>query len=198
VTADPLSIAVIVGSTRPGRRADAVARWVQAGLSDRHPDVRVDLIDLADVALPMLDEPDPAIHGHYALPHTQAWAELVDAHDAYVFVTPEYNHSIPGVLKNAIDFLYDEWGNKAAGIVTYGIDAGGARAAEHLRLVAAELRLATVRAQVALSIMDDFSDTDGFQTPSPRPYQIDKLATLGDQVLAWGTALRPLHAGSPV
>jgi NAD(P)H-dependent FMN reductase len=130
-------------------------------------------------------------------PHTQAWSELVDGYDGYVFVVPEYNHSFPGALKNAIDFLYDEWADKAAGIVSYGIDAGGARGAEQLRLVAAELRLATVRAQVALSIMEDFSDADGFQTPTPQPHQIQKLALLGDQVRAWATALRPLHAKTP-
>jgi NAD(P)H-dependent FMN reductase len=91
----------------------------------------------------------PPSLGQYTKPHTLAWAEKIASFDGYVFVTPEYNHSTSGALKNAIDFLYREWNNKAAGFVSYG-SVGGTRAVEHLRLVMAELQIATVRAQVAL------------------------------------------------
>jgi NAD(P)H-dependent FMN reductase len=98
----------------------------------------------------------------YSKPHTKAWAAKVNAFDAYVFVTPEYNHGTSGALKNAIDYLYREWNNKAAGFVSYG-SAGGARAVEHLRLVMAELQAATVRAQVLLSLFTDFENFSTFK-----------------------------------
>ena len=91
-----------------------------------------------------------------------AWAAKIDSFDAYVFVTPEYNHSSSGALKNAIDFLYREWNDKVAGFVSYG-SVGGARAVEHLRFVMAELSVATVRAQVALSLFTDFENFSVFQ-----------------------------------
>src|SRR3954447_20085763 len=97
----------------------------------------------------------PPSRGQYSQAHTQRWAAKIGSFDAYVFVTPEYNHGISGALKNAIDYLYREWNNKAAGFVSYG-SAGGVRAVEHLRLVMAELMVATVRAQVILSLYTDF------------------------------------------
>ena len=194
----PLAIAVLVGSTRPGRRAASVADWVMAeAVAHGRSDARFEVLDLADHDLPIFDEPDPPIWGRYVRPHTLTWARAVDAFDGYVIVSPEYNHSMPGALKNAMDFLFEEWADKAAGFVTYGVDAGGARAAEHLRLVASEVRLATVRAQVALSIMDDFGPDGEFSTAAPRAYQADKLAALLDQVVAWGSALRTLRVPVP-
>src|SRR6187397_831479 len=109
-----LKVAIITGSTRPGRKSEAVARWV---------------FDIADFDLPLLDETAPPIMNQYEKPHTKAWAAKTAAFDAFVFVTPEYNHSTSGALKNAIDFLYKEWNNKAAGFVSYG-SMGGARAVE--------------------------------------------------------------------
>ena len=105
-------------------------------------------------------------------------------------MTPEYNHSTTGVLKNALDYLYTEWNDKAAGFVSYGA-AGGVRAVEHLRLVAAELQLATVRSQVALSFYTDF---ENFQTFTPAASQADALGVTLDQVTAWASALAPLRS----
>src|SRR5258706_12694895 len=99
----------------------------------------------------------PPVMGQYSKPHTKAWAAKIGSFDAFVFVTPEYNHSTSGALKNAIDFLFREWNDKAAGFVSYG-GAGGARAVEHLRLVVAEIKIADVRAQVALSMHTDFEN----------------------------------------
>jgi NAD(P)H-dependent FMN reductase len=110
--------------------------------------------------------------------------------DAYVFVTPEYNHGTSAALKNAIDYLFGEWNNKAAGFVSYG-SMGGARAVEHLRVSLAELMVATVRAQVMLSLFTDFEDFATFQ-PDPRHEQ--EVHTMLDQVIAWGGALRSLRA----
>ena len=133
-------VAIVIGSTRPGRRCDAIAGWVLEHARSRDGidvDVEVEIVDIADYGLPMLDEPAPAAHGpdHYEHAHTKAWADTIASFDAFIFVVPEYNHSFPAALKNAIDFLYNEWHNKAAGFVSYGIDAGGSRATEQLRLV---------------------------------------------------------------
>ncbi|GAA4708107.1 NADPH-dependent FMN reductase [Phytohabitans rumicis] len=177
-------IGIIIGSTRPGRRAETVARWVY-DIASQRTDAEFELVDLRDFNLPHLDEENPASRGEYAHEHTIAWSRAVDSYDGYVFVTPEYNHSTSGALKNAIDFVYKEWTNKAAGFVSYG-GAGGARAVEHLRLVMGELQVADVRAQVALSLFTDF---ENFTTLAPSPYQVGQLSTMLDQVVAWSRAL---------
>jgi NAD(P)H-dependent FMN reductase len=138
-----LKIGIIIGSTRPGRKAEAVARWVHE-IATRRNDAVYEAVDIQDFRLPLLDEPMPPSMGHYAHPHTKAWAERIGEFDGYVFVTPEYNHGTSGALKNAIDYLYREWNNKAAGFVGYG-GAGGARAVESLRLVMGELQVADGR-----------------------------------------------------
>jgi NAD(P)H-dependent FMN reductase len=186
---DPLAIGVITGSTRPGAHSLGVARWVVATAADR-PGVHLEVIDLADQGLPLLDEPLPAKHGRYEHAHTKAWASVIAPLDGFVFVTPEYNHSIPGALKNAIDFLAAEWEDKVAALVTYGVDAGGARAAEHLRVILSELHVAPVRSQVALSLFDDFVD---FEVVAPRPNHAENLAVVLDQVERWGHALRAVR-----
>ena len=109
--------------------------------------------------------------------------------DGFIIVTPEYNHSTSGVLKNAIDYLYAEWNNKAVGFVSYGA-VGGARAAEHLRLIAGELQMADVRQQVALSLLTEF---ENFSVFKPGDYNLAALDTLLDQVIAWSAALAPLR-----
>src|SRR5260370_10104240 len=118
-----LRIAIIIGSTRPGRNGEAVAKWVRE-IAQKRSDAEFGLVDIKDFNLPLLDEPIPAAMGNYSKPHTKAWGAKIDSFDGYVFVTPEYNHGMNGALNNAIDFLYREWNNKAAGFVGYG----GARA----------------------------------------------------------------------
>ena len=110
-----IDVAIIVGSTRPGRRAEVVAHWIFE-LARKRGDARFEVVDLADFKLPHLDEPMPPSLGKYTQPHTKAWAAKIDSFDAFVLITPEYNHGPAGVLKNAIDFLYREWNNKAAAI----------------------------------------------------------------------------------
>ncbi|GAB3618241.1 NAD(P)H-dependent oxidoreductase [Okibacterium endophyticum] len=183
------TIGIIVGSTRPGRNGEAVARWVH-DIASQRSDARFELVDLADYPLPHLDEAVPPSLGQYANEHTKRWAAKIAEFDGYVFVTPEYNHSTSGVLKNAIDYLYAEWNNKAAGFVSYG-SVGGARAVEQLRLIAAELQLATVRSQVALSLATEF---ENYSTFMPTDSQLPALNTMLDQLVAWTRALEPLHA----
>ena len=181
-------IAIIIGSTRPGRNGEAVAKWVY-GIAKQRRDAEFELIDLKDYKLPQLDEPIPPSLRQYSQPHTMAWSEKISAFDAYVFITPEYNHSTSAALKNAIDYLYQEWNNKAAGFVSYG-SAGGARAVEHLRLIMAELQVATVRAQVMLSLFTDF---ENFSVFKPAAQHAAEVNTLLDQLVAWGGAFMSLR-----
>lgn len=185
-------IGIILGSTRPNRNGEQVAQWVYEIASQR-ADAEFELVDLRDYPLPHLDEPLPPSMGQYQNEHTRQWADKVASFDGFIFVTPEYNHSTSGVLKNAIDYLYAEWNNKAVGIVSYG-GAGGARAAEHLRLIAGELQMADVRQQVALSLLTEF---ENFSVFKPGDYNRAALDTLLDQVIAWSTALAPLRQQAP-
>ena len=181
-------IGIILGSTRPNRNGEQVAKWV-LDIASRRNDAAFELVDLRDYPLPHLDEPLPPSLGQYQNDHTKQWADKIASFDGFVIVTPEYNHSTSGVLKNAIDYLYAEWNNKAVGFVSYGA-AGGARAAEHLRLVAGELQMADVRQQVVLSLVTEF---ENFRTFKPGNYNVAALTTLLDQVVAWSTALAPLR-----
>jgi NAD(P)H-dependent FMN reductase len=181
-------IGVILGSTRPNRNGEQVANWV-FDLASRRDDAEFELIDLRDYPLPHLDEPLPPSLGQYQHEHTKQWAATIASFDGFVIVTPEYNHGTSGVLKNAIDYLYAEWNNKAVGFVSYG-SVGGARAVEHLRLVAGELQMADVRQQVALSLITEFKNFSVFK---PGDYNLPALNTLLDQVIAWSAALAPLR-----
>jgi len=183
-----LKVGIITGSTRPNRKSPDVAKWVFE-IARKRGDAEYELVDIKDFELPLLDEPMPPSLGQYQQPHTKRWAAKIASLDAFVFVSPEYNHSIPAALKNAIDFLFAEWKNKAAGFVSYG-GAGGSRAVEHLRLVLAELHVATVRAQVLLSMMTDF---ESYTTFKPQPHHEKSVGTVLDQVVAWGGALKQLH-----
>jgi len=183
-----LRIAIIIGSTRPGRNGEAVARWVYE-IAQQREDAEFELIDIKDFNLPLLDEPVPPSLGQYTKEHTKAWAAKIDPFDAYIFVTPEYNHGTSGALKNAIDYLYKEWNNKAAGFVGYG-SALGARAVEHLRLVMGELQVADVRAQVGLSLFTDFENFSVFKPAAQHEQSVNAML---DQVIAWGGALRTLR-----
>lgn len=172
----------------PGRNGEAVCQWIY-GIAKKRSDATFELVDIKDFNLPLLDEPIPPSMGQYNQEHTKVWSSKIDSFDAYVFVTAEYSHGIPGALKNAIDFLFKEWNNKVAGFVSYG-SAGGVRAVEQLRLVMAELQVATVRAQVQLSLFTDFENFTKFK---PALYNENSVNTMLDQVIAWGGALKVLR-----
>jgi NAD(P)H-dependent FMN reductase len=183
-----LKIGIILGSTRPNRNGEAVAKWVEQQVKDRN-DASYELVDLKGFNLPLLDEPIPPSQGKYTQPHTKKWAEKIASLDAFIFVTPEYNHATSGALKNALDFLYAEWNNKAAGFVSYG-SAGGARAVENLRLIMAELQIADVRAQVMFSLFTDFKNFSEF---APDARHEPELNTMLQQLVAWGEAMKTVR-----
>lgn len=170
-----LNIGIILGSTREGRVSPQVGQWVKE-IADKRGDANYTIIDIADYDLPLL--------GTAEAPGAQAWSEIVAKQDGFVFITQEYNHSITGALKNALDYLRVEWNNKAAGIVSYG-SVGGARAAEHLRGILGELLVADVRVHPALSLFTDFENGEF----KPKEVQTDSVNQMLDQVIPWSKAL---------
>lgn len=200
-----IRLAVIIGSTRPGRRTTAVADWVAHSARTQPAiaagEASVDLVDLADYNLPLFDERLPPMMGQYENAHTRRWAETIGSYDGFIFVTPEYNHSMPAALKNAIDYLFAEWHHKPAGILSYGL-AGGVRAAEHLKSVLLEVKTVPVGTQVALSVFDDFSYTDDTDPASPfevtaRDHQTSGLLEMLEEILTYSRALAPLRISDP-
>src|SRR5665213_3951879 len=183
-----LKIGIIVGSTRPGRNSPQVAKWTY-DLAKERKDAEFEIVDIADYDLPVLDEPLPPAMNQYAKAHTKKWAAKIAGFDGFIFVAAEYNHGVAGALKNAIDFIYAEWNNKAAGFVSYG-STGGARAVEHLRGTMAELQIADVRAHVSLSMYTDFENWSVFK---PGPNHAPQLTVLLDQLVAWSGALKELR-----
>jgi NAD(P)H-dependent FMN reductase len=183
-----LNLAIILGSTRPNRAGAAVAKWAY-DIAAQRKDAQFELIDIKDFELPLLDEPVPPSMGQYSKPHTKVWAQKIESFDGFVFVTPEYNHGTSGAMKNAIDYLYREWNNKAAGFVSYG-SAGGTRAVEHLRLVMGELQVADVRSQVMLSLYTDFENFSNFM---PAPHHEKSMHAMLDQLISWSGALKTVR-----
>ncbi|MFC4711705.1 NADPH-dependent FMN reductase [Planococcus dechangensis] len=181
-TMTKLNIGIILGSTREGRLSPQVGNWVKQ-LADARGDANYTIIDIADYKLPLLGENGNDASG------AAGWSEAVAKQDGFVFITQEYNHSITGSLKNALDYLREEWNNKAAGIVSYG-SVGGARAAEHLRGILGELMVADVRVHPALSLFTDFENGAELKAA---PVQADSVNQMLDQVIPWATALKTIR-----
>ena len=172
-----MKIGIIVGSTREGNVGKAIGEWVfqQAKLRQ---DVDYQLIEVSKFKLPMLGESSEKSG-------IEQWNQTISALDGFVFVAAEYNHSITGSLKNALDLAFDPWFNKAAGIVSYGY-AGGARAAEHLRGILGALGVADVQQHVLINLNSDFDK----QTFKPASYQTGLLTKLLEQVERWSKGLK--------
>ena len=173
-----MNIGIIIGSTREGRVSPQVATWVK-DIADQRNDANYTLLDVKKFKLPLLGESSVKIG-------INKWNETLKKMDGFVFVTAEYNHSIPASLKNALDLAKEPWNNKAAGIVSYG-SVGGARAAEHLRGILGELQIADVRTHVALSLFTDFEDGKTFK---PQALHLKNLNGMLDQLLLWSNALK--------
>ncbi|WP_312092609.1 NADPH-dependent FMN reductase [Niallia sp.] len=176
-----MKIGIILGSTRQGRVSPQVGAWVKE-IADKRGDAEYEIVDIATFNLPFLG----AAEGQE---NVAAWNEKLASLDGFVFVVAEYNHSITGALKNALDSARDAWNNKAAGIVSYG-STGGARAAEHLRGILGELQIADVRVHPTLSLFTDF---ENFTTFKPSSLHLDNMNAMLDQVVAWSTALKTIR-----
>ncbi|GGL85580.1 NADPH-dependent FMN reductase [Nakamurella endophytica] len=186
---------IVVGSTRPGRIGPHIARWFTDAARRHGGFDTVEVLDLADFDLPLLDEPHHPRLRTYTKPHTLRWSEAVDGADALVFVSPEYNYSLPASLKNAMDFLVQEWAYKPLGLVTYGGASGGMRAAQAIRQVAAVLRMVPVPDAVALPLV--FRQlVDGEFVPEQ--VNEDAARTMLDELAKLAVALAPLRERAAV
>ncbi|MEE6272486.1 NADPH-dependent FMN reductase [Georgenia wangjunii] len=183
-------IAIITGSVRPGRQSLNVANWVKS-IADERTDAEFEVVDIADFNLPVWDEATPPSFGPGEKAHSRAWSAKVSQFDGYVFVVSEYNHSITGALKNALDYVYGELNNKAAGFVSYG-SAGGARAVEHLRGILSEMQVAHVRNAVSMSLFTDFENFSVFAPTAPAAGSVQPML---DQLVTWTKAMELVRAG---
>jgi NAD(P)H-dependent FMN reductase len=190
VTRRPI-LQVIIGSTRPGRAGAEIARWF-TGVGESHGRFGIELVDLLDVALPLLDEPEHPASGVYLREHTMRWSATVSRGDAYVFVLPEYNHSMNAATKNAFDYLHREWKHKAVGFVSYGGVAAGTRAVQAARGVATSLSMVPVYEGVNIPFFRQFLDHDGVFAPDERIQE--SARSLLDSLAHWDTGLRVLRS----
>ncbi|MFE1645995.1 NADPH-dependent FMN reductase [Microbacterium sp. P01] len=155
---------IIIGSTRPGRIGEPVADWF-AGIARHDGRFDLEVIDLAEVALPLLDEPNHPKLREYTHAHTRSWSATIDRADAYVFVIPEYNYAVNAATKNAIDYLFHEWAHKPLGIVSYGGASGGLRAAQMLKQIGTALSMLTMPDIVAIAQVSALRNDEGDLTP---------------------------------
>ncbi|PFG40993.1 NAD(P)H-dependent FMN reductase [Georgenia soli] len=184
-------IAIVTGSVRPGRQSLNVANWVKS-IADRRDDAEFEIVDIADFNLPVWAEATPPSWGPAQSAEGQAWSAKMAEFDGFVFVVSEYNHSITGALKNALDYLSPELNNKAAGFVSYG-SAGGARAVEHLRGILSEMQVAHVRNAVVMSLFTDFENFSVFTPTEPATASVEPML---EQLVPWTKALEAVRAGA--
>jgi NAD(P)H-dependent FMN reductase len=186
---DP-TLQIIIASTRPGRVGPSVAAWIY----DRavtHGGFNVELIDLAEVNLPMFDEPNHPRFHEYVHQHTKDWSATIERGDAFIFVIPEYNYGFNAAIKNAIDYLNVEWQRKAVGFVSYGGIAAGTRAVQMLKQVVTTLKMVPISDSVNIPFVQQFLDDDR----RLRPNDIMEAAatTLLDELAVWESALGSLR-----
>ena len=183
-----MNLLVVVGSTRPGRAGLPIGEWFAE--QARRRDVTVTTVDLAELDLPLLDEPGHPRLRHYTREHTKSWSRIVDAADAVVFVTPEYNHSYPASLKNAIDYLHQEWQYKPVGFVSYGGVSAGTRAVAALKPVVSSLKMFAIPENVNIPFHAQFL-SDGVLEPNETMTQA--ADAMVDELVRVAAALAPLR-----
>ena len=184
-----LKLNVVVVSTRPARVGLAVGQWFHRRAVE-HGNFDVTLVDLQDLALPLLDEPEHPKLRKYTKPHTHAWSKIVDAADAFTFVTPEYNFGMPPTLLNAIDFVYTEWNYKPASFVSYGGVSGGLRATQMAKVPLTSVTVMPIVEQVAIPFVSKQIASGTF---TPTDAQHKAAADLLDELHRWATALKPMR-----
>ncbi|MFZ1721828.1 MAG: NAD(P)H-dependent oxidoreductase [Microgenomates group bacterium] len=190
----PISLKIIVGSTRENRFADQAATWI-AEIAQKNQELQVEVLDLRDYEMPFFDGVQNPSMKSKPYPHesVERWTRKIAEGDAFIIVTPEYNHSTTGVVKNALDWVYKEWNNKAIGFVSYGA-VGGARAVEHLRMMAIELQMAPVRESVHFLGNEYFAAAFGDRNFVPMfEKQQESAKVLLSQVTNWAKALKSIR-----
>jgi NAD(P)H-dependent FMN reductase len=183
-------LTIVIGSTRPGRAGLPIARWF-ADRAEEHGGFDVTVVDLAELSLPLFDEPHHPRLRRYTQQHTKDWSAIADASDAFVFVTPEYNYGYPAALKNAIDYLHQEWKDKPVGFVSYGGVAAGTRAVQQLKQVVTTLKMTPVFESVSIPFHAQFIDEDGHVRANEVMEQA--AGAMLDELVRVEAALRPLR-----
>ncbi len=184
-----VKVGIITGSTRDSRVNIQVAEWVKS-IAEKRTDAQFELVDIKDYNLPRYNESVPAIMTQdYQTPEAHPWSKKVSELDGFVFITPEYNKAVTSGLKDAIDYLYVEWNNKAAGIISYGSSLG-VTAANNLRLILSVPKVAVVGTQPGFSLFTDFQDMSKF---TPAPFHEETVQKMLDEVVAWSTALKTIR-----
>ncbi|MEN9560749.1 MAG: hypothetical protein RIQ56_22 [Candidatus Parcubacteria bacterium] len=189
-----LAVKVILGSTRPSRFSDKPGKWI-VDLANQRKDMKAELLDLRNFSLPLYNEPtspSSVKDGMYANEEARRFAKEIAAADAFILVSPEYNHGISGVLKNALDTVYAEWNNKPVGFVSYG-SVGGARVVEHLRDVSAELQMASVRTAVHIMAPWTLSDEKGELKAGVLDQYVRSAETMLGQLSLWAKAMKSIR-----
>jgi NAD(P)H-dependent FMN reductase len=184
---------VIIASTRPGRLGLPIANWAISEI-EKHGDFEVDVADLALMNLPMLDEPQQAYHRNYTKPHSIAWSKRVDAADAILIVTPEYNYGMPGSLKNAIDFLFHEWAYKPVAFISYGGMSGGMRSVMMAKQVVTTLKMVPLPEAVNIHMVPKYIHDGQFVPEETHESSLKKV--LGE-LTRWAAALRAMRVTQP-
>ena len=191
---DVMRIALIVGSIRPNRFADHPVKWIQDGAATRS-DLELETLDLRDWPLPFFAEPTAPVFngGRFTHPLAQLWGQKIAEFDGFIICTAEYNHGPPPVLKNALDYAMKEWKHKPVSYVGYG-GVGAARAIEHLRLTAIELRMAPLSLAVHIGFEAFIGVLSQGKSLDDYPYLIDARTLMFNQLVWWARALAPAHA----
>jgi NAD(P)H-dependent FMN reductase len=188
------TLQIIIASTRPGRVGPSVAAWIYER-AVAHGGFNVELVDLAEVNLPMFDEPKHPRFGEYVHQHTKDWSATISRGDAFIFVIPEYNYGFNAAIKNAIDYLNKEWQGKAVGFVSYGGVAAGTRAVQMLKQVVTTLKMVPIFDAVNIPFVQQFLDAD--KKLQPNEIMESAATAMLDELVTWTTALRHVREPAP-
>ncbi len=181
---------IIIASTRPGRKGPSITQWVYE-VAKTHPEFNTEIVDLAVINLPLLDEAEHPRLQKYTQQHTKDWSAIIDAADAYIIVTSEYNYGYPATLKNAIDFLYNEWCYKPAGIVSYGGLSGGIRAVQQLKQVLSSVKMVPLAESVNIPFFTKHIDAEGKFTADDILNR--SLETMLKELAIWTEAMKQMR-----
>src|SRR6478672_2883118 len=186
----PIKVGIVIASTRPGRVGLSVGEWVRDRAAE-HEGFEVKVLDLAEINLPFMDEPNHPRLRQYIHQHTKDWSAAVDDLDAFVFVLPEYNYGMTAPLKNALDYLSQEWQYKPVGLVSYGGLAGGTRAAQMLKQVVTALKMMPLTEAVAIPFVNQYLDDE--QRFQPTESMENSLETMFKELGRWAVALQAMR-----